>query len=377
MYKEFYDFTTFPFTLTPDTEFLYPNESYKNCLSYLSYGLQREYGIIVMTGDIGAGKTFLLYTLIKKLDEKTHVAFIENPKLNTFEILQYVSKELNLEIIGKSKAEMLLNLKEFLSQHAMIKEKVILIIDEAQNLSIDTLEDLQLLTNFENSEKKLLQIILVGQLQLEEKLKLPEMKQLSQRVGFLCRLIPMDYDETKCYIEKRLAVAGVTYPVFTSQAIRQIFTYSKGLPRVINIMCDLALLFGFVDETREIGHTIINKVMQELHLYTPEQLRHRYIRPKRDTNVVHANGFMRPSRWALMTALVVFSLLGAWAILQNPLVSKTLKEYTTRSVQNPPVVMPHSPVPSEPPLLPHSPVSSEPPLLPYSPAFREQPASNR
>jgi general secretion pathway protein A len=361
MYKEFYGFTTYPFALTPDLQFLYLRENYKDCLFYLLHGLERDYGLLVMTGEIGAGKTFLLNTLIQKLDEKTHVVFIENSKLNSFEILQYVSKELRLEITEQSKAELLFNLKVFLSTYAMTNEKVVLIIDEAQNLSVDVLEDLRLLTNFENAEKKLLQIILVGQPQLEEKLKLPELAQFSQRVGLSCRLLPMNYDETKCYIEKRLSVAGMTYPLFTSRAIKEIFVYSKGVPRVINIICDLALLLGFIDETHEIGHTIIKQVMEELNLYSPKKPMHRFTRQKQDTTMVHGNGFMRLNRWALVGALAAFILLGAGIILQNSSGSKKLKESTTRSVQSPPVVLPQSPAFREPPLLPQSPASQKPP----------------
>ncbi len=264
MYKEFYGFTTYPFALTPDTHFLYPSENFKDCLFYLLHGLQREYGILVMTGAIGTGKTFLLHTLLKKLDEKTHAAFIVSSALNSFEILQYVSKEFKLEITGQSKAELLFNLREFLFTYAMANEKVILIIDEAQNLSVEVLEEIRLLTNFENNDKKLIQIILVGQVQLEEKLKLPELTQLSQRVGFSCRLIPLNYEEIKAYIENRLSIAGVTEPLFTAKAIKEIYVHSKGIPRVINIICDLALLFGFIDEMREIGHTTIQEVMQDL-----------------------------------------------------------------------------------------------------------------
>ena len=365
MYKEFYGFTTYPFALTPDTQFLYPRENYKDCLFYLLHGLERGYGLLVMTGEIGTGKTFLLNTLIKETDEKTHAAFIENPKLNSFEILQYASKELRLEITGQSKAELLFNLKDFLSTCAMKNEKVVLMVDEAQNLSVDVLEDLRLLTNFENAGKKLLQIILVGQPQLEEKLKLPELAQLSQRVGLSCRLLPMNYDETKCYIEKRLSVAGVMYPLFTSRAIKEIFGYSKGIPRVINMICDFALLLGFIDETHEIRHTIIKQVMEELNLHTSKKFLHRYTRQKQDTTMVHGNGFMRLKRWAWVGALAAFILLGAGIILQNSPWSEKLKESTTRSGQSPPVV------------LPQSPAFREPPLLPQSPAFREPPPSLR
>jgi len=242
----------------------------------------------------------------------------------------------------------------------MINERVVLIIDEAQNLSVEVLEDLRLLTNFENAEKKLIQIILVGQVQLENKLKLTELTQLSQRVGFSCRLTPLNYEETQGYIKQRLSVAGATYPIFTPKAIKEIYTYAKGIPRVINIMCDLALLFGFIDETREIGHTRIKEVIQDLNIYTPEQLRRRHTRPQRDTTVVQAKGFRHPRRLAVLAALAVVSLLGAWALWHSPLVSQKLKEYMTRSEQSPTVIAPSSPAVREPPLLPQSPVVHEP-----------------
>jgi general secretion pathway protein A len=364
MYKEFYGFTTYPFALTPDTQFFYPSENFKDCLFYLLHGLQREYGILVMTGAIGTGKTFLLHTLIKKLDEKTRIAFLVNSALNSFEILQYVSKEFKLDIIGQSKAELLFNLREFLFTHSMANEKVILIIDEAQNLSVEVLEEIRLLTNFENENKKFIQIILSGQIQLEEKLKLPELTQLSQRVGFSCRLMPLNYEEIKAYIENRLSMAGVTEPLFTSKAIKEIYIFSKGIPRVINITCDLALLLGFIDGTREIGHTTIQEVMQDLNVYTPEQLRRRHTRPQRDTDVVRSRSVRRPRRLALMAALVVASLLGAGALWQSSLVSRKLKEYRTKSEPSPAVVPP-------------SPAYREPPLLPQSPAVREPPPSSR
>jgi len=259
----------------------------------------------------------------------------------------------------------LLNLREFLLTHAMANEKVVLIIDEAQNLSIEVLEDLRLLTNFENADKKLIQIILSGQVQLEEKLKAPELTQLSQRIGFSCRLIPLNYEETKDYIENRLSVSGATAPIFTLKAIKEIYSHSKGIPRVINIICDLALLFGFIDEIREIGPTTIQEVMQDLNVYTPEQLRRRHTRPRRDTDVVRVRSFRPPRRLALIAALVVVSLLGAGALWQSPLVRHKLKEYMTRSEQRPTDVVPPSPA------------YREPPLLPQSPAVRELPPSSR
>src|SRR5215813_2794116 len=364
MYKEFYGFTTYPFALTPDTQFLYASENYKDCLFYLLHGLQREYGLLVMTGAVGTGKTFLLHTLLGKLDEKTQTALIVNSKLNSFEILQYASKEFKLEITGQSKAELLLNLKEFLLKHAMINEKVILIIDEAQNLSVEVLEDLRLLTNFESAEKKLIQIMLVGQLPLEETLKCPELIQLRQRVGRIYRLLPLNDDETKEYIERRLTVAGATESIFTSTAIKEVYLHSQGIPRVINMICDCALLFGLSDKTRQIGPQTIQAVMQDLLVYTPEQLRRRPTHPQRDATVRQARGFKCPSCRILLATLAAGSLLGVGVLWYSSLVSHHRQEATPRAAPSPAVV-------------PTSPAYREPPLLPQEPAVREPLASHR
>ena len=406
MYKEFYGFTTYPFSLTPDPRFLYLSKKHENCLHYLLYSLERGHGLIVLTGKIGTGKTLLLNLLVESLNEKTRRAHIVNTKLEFIDILKQISQEFGLESTAKSKIELLTNLKNFLFMCEKTNEKAVIIIDEAQDISVEVLEELRLLTNFETHEKKLLQIILVGQPQLEYRLKLPQLTQLAQRIGINCQLFPMNYYETKGYIEKRLAVAGAMYPIFTSQAMKKIFAYSKGIPRVINLICDTALLLSFCDEKRKIERTIIKQVMKELNLYIPEKSISHYTSQKRDENGPYANGITshrdmtplglsvpyggaegmeRVEQWqsqrdsgrryrlALVAGLTSLSLLGSGFVLQSSLTSGKLREYIANSVSRARDVLPSSPGVREPPLLPSSSGVREPPLLPPSPGVRELP----
>jgi general secretion pathway protein A len=341
MYKEFYGFSTYPFPITPDPQFLYLSKNHGACLRYLLHGLERGHGLIVLTGETGTGKTSLLKNLAMHLDEKTHTAFLVNSALDSNDMLSYVFHELDLDITGKSKFEMLSGLKKFLLTLKMVNEKVVLIIDEAQNLSIDTLENLRLLTNFEDSGKKLLQIILAGQPHLEATLRLPELTQLNQRIGFHCCLTPLGYDETKGYIENRLTVARAIYPVFTSRAIKKIFVHSKGVPRVINVICDNALIFGFSHQKRKIGHVIIQQVVQELRLDGVERVE------KHQSQ----DSFRRAKRLALIAGIASLSLLGVGFVLQPSLPGGKLREYT-RSVANSLAVLSQSPTMVESPAVP-------------------------
>jgi type II secretory pathway predicted ATPase ExeA len=297
------------------------------------------------------------------LDEKTRVAFLVNSSLDSLEILRHTFHELQLDIAGESKIELLFNLKNTLLNAKELNEKFVIIIDEAQNLSVDVLENLRLLTTFESSEKKVLQIILAGDQQLEERLRLTGLESLRKRVDFHCCLIPMEDHETQSYIERRLAVAGVTQPIFTSQSMKKIFVYSKGVPRIINLICDNALLCGFGQEKRKLGHAIIQQVVRDLHLDDMEQV---------ETDQSQRD-FRRTKRLALLTGLVSLSLLGAGFVLRTSLTDGKLREERTRAVTNPAPVLPQSSGVRELPLLPQSSGVREPPLLPQGSGVRELP----
>ncbi len=275
MYKKFYGLLEDPFNISPDPKFLHLCQNHREGMSHLLYGIERKKSPIVLIGDIGTGKTTLLYSLIERIDKRAHarahVAFLVNSQLNFTEILQHILYEFGLDMHNKSKGELLIDLKKFLKDCDESKEDVIVILDEAQNFSEGILEELRLLTNIETAREKLIQIILVGQLGLEEKLKLPELAQLRQRIGVSYRLLPISYHEVKDYIETRLTVAGATRPIFTPEAVEAIYTFSKGVPRVINVMCDLALFFGFTDKKTEIGRTIIGQVEESLNFHEPAE----------------------------------------------------------------------------------------------------------
>lgn len=265
MYARFFGFREKPFEITPDPRFLYLSENYKEALAYLTYAVRERKGFTVITGEVGTGKTTMIQTLLSKLDGRTRTAYLFNPKLGSTDFLHYICEDLGLESQKRSKGQYLVHLHNFLMDCYARNENVVLIIDEAQNLAPDLLEEVRLLTNLETPKSKLLQVILMGQPELDEILNRQQFRQLKQRVSLRYHIQPLNKGETKEYIEKRLRTAGaIETNIFTPKAFDEIYRYSKGIPRLINIVCDNALLTGYATDQKVIGDKIIREVLSSL-----------------------------------------------------------------------------------------------------------------
>jgi len=265
MYLKFFGLAEKPFELTPNPKFLFQTPGHREALAQLIYGVQEQKGFMLMTGEVGTGKTTLLRTLVNRLNGRAECAYIMNSTLPFDELLEYALADLGVTDPGGSRAQHLMALNRFLISQHRSERQTILIIDEAQNLGTETLEQIRLLSNFETSSGKLLQIILAGQPELHTKLQLPQLRQLKQRIGLRCRLQPMAEDEVEQYIVNHFRVAGAhaRHP-FTPAAIRRIAQYSDGVPRIVNMLCDHSLLIGYANQTRQIDADIVRGAMQYL-----------------------------------------------------------------------------------------------------------------
>jgi putative secretion ATPase (PEP-CTERM system associated) len=265
MYERFYQLRERPFALSPDPEYLYPSRVHQEALDYLRYGLETQAGFIVITGEIGSGKTTLLQTLLRTLDNQTTVGRIVNTMLEPRELLETIMIDFGLDPSGRSKPLLLRDLSQFLVDQRIAGRLVLLVIDEAQNLGLGALEELRMLSNLETEKSKLLQIVLVGQPNLREKLAAPELEQLRQRITVSNHLPPLDADETGRYINHRLRRAAVGAPIeFPRTATDLIHARSRGVPRLINVICDAALVFGYAEERRIFDGAMIREVLAEL-----------------------------------------------------------------------------------------------------------------
>ncbi len=265
MYETFYGLKEKPFNVTSDPSFFFLSRKHQEAFSHLIYGIKERKGILLITGEIGTGKTTLCRALLNSLDKKTKTAFILNPNFSETQLLQLIVEDFGIIPKNKTKMSLISSLNNFLIQEANLGGNVALLIDEAQNLKPNQLEQIRLLSNLETEKEKLLQIILVGQPELKQKLSLMQLRQLNQRISVRYHILPLEKDELKEYIYHRLSVAGSNGNVeFTPEAQEEIFLFSCGIPRLTNIICDRALLAGFVSDTKKISYEIIKKCIEEI-----------------------------------------------------------------------------------------------------------------
>ena len=267
MYERFYNLRERPFALSPDPEYLYLSRVHREALDSLRYGIESRAGFIVITGEIGAGKTTLLQTVIRRLDDRTVVARLVNTTLDPRELLESILLEFGVDTAGKSKPALLRDLGQFLVRQRAEGRRPLLVVDEAQNLSAAALEEIRLLSNLETEKSKLLQILLAGQPNLRDTIASPELEQFRQRVAVSYHLAPLDAQETANYINSRLDHAAIAAPPrFPADAAELVHRRSGGVPRIINVICDAALVFGYAEERHQIDLPLIQDVVAELEL---------------------------------------------------------------------------------------------------------------
>lgn len=265
MYEDYYGLNGKPFNLTPDPRFLFLSEKHREAFAHLVYGIKNRSGFVMISGEVGTGKTTLCRSLLNQLDDETDLAFIFNPMLSPVELLSKVIDEFGIESNATQPKELIDDLNVYLLKQATEGRNCVLVIDEAQDLSADLLEQVRLLSNLETETQKLMQIVLIGQPELAEKLQLPELRQLNQRITARYHLEALDHEETLQYVAYRLRIAGGRRQVrFTRKAIRTVFRQSKGIPRVINSLCDRSLLIGYTLDSHTITPTIVRRAGREI-----------------------------------------------------------------------------------------------------------------
>ncbi len=270
MYKSFYNLKRNPFEITPDPAFLFPTRRHNEALAALYYGVRRHKGFVVLTGEVGTGKTLLLRCLLQLLKQSNDIAYayLFNSRLSSTEFLQYILSDLGHPAAGKNKGELLLDLSNVVVSRGLKGLNTVLIVDEAHHLPPDILEEIRLLTNLETTQQKLLQILLVGQPELDAKLDSVSLRQLKQRIALRAHLTPLDAEETKGYIERRLQIAGsdLQHTLFPPQTIAAVHVYSRGFPRLINTICENALIAAYAQHLPAVTADIISDIARDLRL---------------------------------------------------------------------------------------------------------------
>jgi general secretion pathway protein A len=265
MYKEFFGLRANPFNVNPDPRYLFLTRHTEEALACLTYGIQSRKGFVLLTGEVGTGKTTLINKLLEWLRlQQVATAFIFNSRLNVPQFLDYMMTDFGISCESRSKSQILLRLYNWLLDRYRAGETAVLIVDEAQNLSDEVLEEIRLLTNLETFTEKLLQIVLVGQPELELKLRQPHLRQLRQRLTLRAKTHPLTLDETHAYVAQRLRIAGSNgEPIFYPDAVAAIHRYAGGIPRVVNLLCEHALVSAFVDQQRLVSPDVVEAVARD------------------------------------------------------------------------------------------------------------------
>ena len=302
MHEDYFGFTEKPFSLTPDPKYLYRSASHGSAFELLQYAIRRREGFVVITGDIGTGKTTLCRAVLDQLDRRTFTALVLNPFISEEDLLRVILQDFGVvsreeikrgRLAGVSKQELIEALNEFLLSLLPIGAGALLIIDEAQNLPLQTLEQIRILSNLETDKEKLLQVVLVGQPNLRDLLRSPALRQLDQRVSIRFELNPLSLEETAAYIGHRLTIAGGGSVVsFTPRAVSKVYRYSGGTPRLINLLCDRALLGAFGERTNRVTHTIVAAAAASLEL----------------SRTAHVGWLTRQHRWALLAGAAAIAV---------------------------------------------------------------------
>ena len=267
MYKSFFGLRAQPFGASPDPRFLFLRPQIREALACLQYGIAARKGFVVMTGEVGTGKTTLLRAVLETFAKgRISTAFVSNPRLDVLDFFEFVLTDFGIPLRARTKSGMLLQLNSWLIERYRAHQLCVIVIDEAQNLTWDLMEEIRLLSNLETSSEKLVQIVLSGQPELEEMLLNPKVRQLRQRVSLWARTHPLTGEETQDYIGERLRIAGASEPLLLPEAMELVYHYSKGIPRIINLICEHALINAYAEQVKPIPAHIVESVGLELDL---------------------------------------------------------------------------------------------------------------
>jgi general secretion pathway protein A len=268
MYKEFFGLRANPFNVNPDPRYLFLTRHTEEALACLTYGIQSRKGFVLLTGEVGTGKTTLINKLLEWLRlQQVATAFIFNSRMNVPQFLDYMMADFGISCDSRAKSQLLLRLYKWLLDRYRAGETAVLIVDEAQSLSDEVLEEIRMLTNLETFTEKLLQIVLVGQPELEQRLKQPQLRQLRQRLTLRAKTHPLTLEETKAYVAQRLRIAGSNgQQIFDPECVTLIHRYASGIPRVVNLLCEHCLVSGFVDQQKVIKSEVVEAVARDFDL---------------------------------------------------------------------------------------------------------------